>query len=243
MNIDKFQFAKYIAEKYPGMVSPMKLQKLMYYCYVWQLVADDKKFSASFEAWTHGPVEPEIYKEYKDFGKKPVSVSQAPKLNDPLLDFIMDSYAVYSAIELSKTTHLESPWKKYKNTGDVIPDEELITYYSQQAFAKNFPLEKGKTYYPPKTSGHYSFTFDMEKEYVPVFESLKIYLESFSNEKERLPGVLKDYGLYLSWSEFDSKSKFIKKLNRCHLKPNKENFSYLENYLRRFTLTMDDLES
>ena len=193
--MDKFQLAKYIAAKYPKQVSPMKLQKLMYYCYVWQLVANEKKFDANFEAWPHAPVEPEIYKEYKDFGRNPVSVSEAPALDEPLLDFIMDSYSVYSAIELSKTTHMESPWKKYKDSGDVIPDNELIAYYSQQVFAKNFPLGEGKTYYPPKTSSHYSFTFDMEKEYVPEFESLEAYLNNFSTEKERLPGVLKEYGL------------------------------------------------
>jgi len=193
--MDKFKLAKYIAAKYPKQVSPMKLQKLMYYCYVWQLVANEKKFDANFEAWPHGPVEPEIYKEYKDFGRNPVSVSEAPALDEPLLDFIMDSYSVYSAIELSKTTHMESPWKKYKDSGDVIPDNELIAYYSQQVFAKNFPLGEGKTYYPPKTSSHYSFTFDMEKEYVPEFESLEAYLNNFSTEKERLPGVLKEYGL------------------------------------------------
>lgn len=193
--MDKFQLAKYIAAKYPKQVSPMKLQKLMYYCYVWQMVANEKKFDASFEAWPHGPVEPEIYKEYKEFGRNPVSVSQVPNLNEPLLDFIMDSYSVYSAIELSKTTHMESPWKKYKDTGEVIPDHELVAYYSQQVFAKNFPLGEGKTYYPPKTSSHYSFTFDMEKEYVPEFESLEAYLNNFSTEKERLPGVLKEYGL------------------------------------------------
>jgi uncharacterized phage-associated protein len=193
--MDKFQLAKYIAAKYPEQVSPMKLQKLMYYCYVWQLVANEKKFDANFEAWPHGPVEPEIYKKYKDFGRNPVSVSEAPDLDEPLLDFIMDSYSVYSAIELSKTTHMESPWKKYKDSGDVIPDNELIAYYSQQVFAKNFPIGEAKTYYPPKTSSHYSFTFDMEKEYVPEFESLEAYLNNFSTEKERLPGVLKEYGL------------------------------------------------
>jgi uncharacterized phage-associated protein len=193
--MNKFEFSSYIAGKYKGEVTPMKLQKLMYYCYVWQMVAKDKKFDATFEAWTHGPVEPDIYKKYKSFGRKPVTVKDVPNLHEPLLDFILDSYSVYSAIELSKTTHMESPWKKYKETGEVIPDVELIAFYSQQVFAKNFPLGEVKTYYPPKTSSHYSFTFDMEKEYVPEFESLDDYLKLFSQEKEKLPGILKEYGL------------------------------------------------
>jgi len=193
--MNKFKLATYITGKYPGEVTPMKLQKLMYYCYVWQLFAKEKKFDASFEAWKHGPVEPEIYNEYKEYGRKPIKSENSSNTIDPLIDFILDSYAVYSAIELSKTTHLETPWKKYKGTGEIIPDEELIDYYSKQVFAKNFPLGNSPVYFPPKTSGHYSFTFDMEKEYVPEFDSLNDYLKLFSEEKERLPGVLKQYGL------------------------------------------------
>jgi len=189
--MDKFQIAQYIAAKYPGEVTPMKLQKLLYYCYVWQLVAKKKHFDASFEAWSHGPVEPDIYSEYKAFGRNTISVSNTPKLNVPLFDFTLESYAVYSAIELSKTTHLESPWKKYKDTGGVIPDDELFAYYSKHPFAKNFPIEKGKPYYPPKTSSHYSFTFDMEKDYVPVFDSLQEYLNRFKKENERFLGIIK----------------------------------------------------
>lgn len=53
---------------------------------------------------------------------------------------------------------------------------------------------------------------------------------------------LAEHNLILSWSEFDSKSKFIKKLNRCHVKPDENNFGYLVEYLRKFTLNMKELE-
>jgi len=195
-DMNKFKLATYITGKYPGEITPMKLQKLLYYCYVWQLVAKDKKFDATFEAWTHGPVEPEIYNEYKIYGRKPIKGENGSHTIDPLIDFILESYAVYSAIELSKTTHLETPWKKYKDTGEVIPDEELSDYYSNQIFAKNFPLGSNPVYYPPKTSGHYSFTFDMEKGYVPEFKSLDDYIENFSKEKERLKSLKKDLHKY-----------------------------------------------
>jgi len=184
--MDKFQLAKYITSKYPNQVTPMKLQKLMYYCYAWQLVANDKKFDASFEAWPYGPVEPQIYESFKSFGRNPIIADSITTIDEPLIDFILDSYSVFSAVELSKTTHMEQPWKKFKNTGQVIPDEELIDYYGQQVYAKNFPLKDDKKFYPPKTSSHYSFTFDMEKEYVPEFNNIKDYLNSFNTEKERL---------------------------------------------------------
>lgn len=189
--MNKFHLANYIALRYQDSVTPMKLQKLLYYCYVWQLVASDKKFDASFEAWTYGPVEPEIYNAYKKFGKKPVQADKDSIISaEPLLDFIMDSYAVYSAIELSKTTHLESPWKKYRDTGEVIPDDELLAFYTKQPYAKNFPIEEDKIFYPPKTSSHYSFTFDMEKEYVPIFDNLEEYLTAFKKENKRLLDIM-----------------------------------------------------
>lgn len=184
--MNKFQLAQYIVSKYPKQVTPMKLQKLMYYCYVWQLVANDKKFEASFEAWPYGPVEPQIYESFKKFGRNPIKPDSSPDINEPLIDFILDSYSVFSAVELSKTTHMELPWKKFKNTNEVIPDEELVAYYSEQVFAKNFPMGNSPKFYPPKTSSHYSFTFDMDEEYVPEFDNIEDYLNNFSAEKERL---------------------------------------------------------
>jgi len=54
---------------------------------------------------------------------------------------------------------------------------------------------------------------------------------------------LANHDLVLTWSEFDSKRKFLRKLNRCHLKSDQENFGYLVDYLRKFTVSIDDLES
>lgn len=192
--MNKHTLSEYIAAKYSGEITHMKLQKLLYYCYAWQLVAGQKKFDASFEAWHHGPVEPDIYNKYKGFGRSPITSEANSEDSQPFFDFILDSYAVFSAIELSKTTHHESPWKKYQENEEVIPDEELLSYYSQQPFAKNFPLNGGQPYYPPKTSSHYSFTFDMEKDYVPVFDSLEEYLTGFKRENERLIEIMKDHG-------------------------------------------------
>lgn len=188
--MDKFTLAKYIITKYNGDVTPMKLQKLLYYCYAWQLVAGEKKFDATFEAWPHGPVEPEIYEAYKSFGRSPIQIADSAdsiEINEPTLDFILKSYSVFSTIELSKTTHMEKPWKLYKDSNKVIPDNTLIDFYQKQPFAWNFPIADGKKFYPPKTSSHYAFTFDMEKDYVPEFESIEDYLSGFMTaEKEFL---------------------------------------------------------
>ena len=57
-------------------MSPKKLQKLVYYGYAWTIAllndtAEDihfKLFESDIEAWVHGPVVPELYQKYKDFG-------------------------------------------------------------------------------------------------------------------------------------------------------------------------------
>ena len=186
--MDKFTLSTYIVQHYEG-TTPMKLQKLLYYCYVWQLVAGKKSFEANFEAWQHGPVEPDIYYKYKHFGREPITdmdfISAKPAAE---IHFILESYAVLSAIELSKTTHLENPWKKYVKEGGRIPDQELTAFYQQQPFAWNFPLNNktAQKYYPPKTAGHYAFTFDMKKDYVPEYSSLEEYLEGVKTAKKQL---------------------------------------------------------
>ncbi len=189
--MDKFSIASYIVSKYEGKVNPIKLQKLLYYCYVWQLVAGVKLFEACFEAWTHGPVEPDIYHKYKEFGSAHIYVARTNDFTPPPeIDFILDSYAVFSAVELSKTTQFETPWRNNVNNGGSIKDEDLIRYYKEQPFALNFPLAKKRSdaeiYYPPKTAGHYAFTFDMDKDYVPVFQSLQEYLEGVKEAKQQL---------------------------------------------------------
>lgn len=188
--ITKFDIADYIIAKYEGEITPLKLQKLLYYSYVWSLVTGKKVFDATFEAWNYGPVEPFIYHHYKPYGKavipsqKKISVAMPPEI-----DFILDSYAHFSAIELSKTTHLEKPWKQNAVNKALIPDEDLISFYKKHPYAKNFPLQQGKPYYPPKTSSHYSFTFDMSKDYVPVYESIDDYLTSIKKARKEFTSL------------------------------------------------------
>lgn len=50
-------------------VSPLKLQKILYYEQAWHMVGFERKnqlFACAPEAWVNGPVYPEIYRIYKD---------------------------------------------------------------------------------------------------------------------------------------------------------------------------------
>ena len=51
-------------------ISPLKLQKLLYYIQAWHMVYFDKQslFDEEPEAWVNGPVYRQIYDEFKDLG-------------------------------------------------------------------------------------------------------------------------------------------------------------------------------
>jgi uncharacterized phage-associated protein len=54
-------------------VSPMKLQKLLYFCHADMLSHFGVPLiKQSFEAWDYGPVIPSVYKEFKCFKDKPI---------------------------------------------------------------------------------------------------------------------------------------------------------------------------
>ncbi|MGK8328482.1 Panacea domain-containing protein, partial [Pseudomonas aeruginosa] len=56
-------------EEAGDLVSNLKLQKLVYYAQGFHLaVYDEPLFTDSIEAWTHGPVVPNVYHHYKQFG-------------------------------------------------------------------------------------------------------------------------------------------------------------------------------
>lgn len=52
-----------------SLITPLKLQKLLYYAQAWSLVFRGKAlFYEDIEAWVHGPVIPLVYQRYKHHG-------------------------------------------------------------------------------------------------------------------------------------------------------------------------------
>jgi len=94
----------------------MKLQKLLYYVKIWTLVAGERmiKPTDAFYAWKHGPANPSIYHQYKEYKNNPIqnkpSYTSLSNEEKDVVDFILDSYGFYNAITLSKATHSEDPW-------------------------------------------------------------------------------------------------------------------------------------
>lgn len=102
----------------PDYLTPMKLQKLLYYAQGWSLAETGRPlFGEEIEAWRDGPVVESVYQQFKRWEKRPIVEypSRAPALTpeaEALVRSVWDRYKAYSAYRLSDMTHEEMPWKK-----------------------------------------------------------------------------------------------------------------------------------
>lgn len=139
MNAD--DVANYIV-KNTGIISAMKLQKIVYYCQAWSLVWDDRElFNDRIEAWANGPVVPSLYEKHKGQFKiskwpygNPENLDEKAK---ETIDSVIKFYGEKSAQWLSELTHKESPWLNAR--GNLSPNERgnneittasMVEYYS-----------------------------------------------------------------------------------------------------------------
>jgi uncharacterized phage-associated protein len=164
--------------------TPMQLQKLAFYCKVWSMVAGLSHLQeVDFYKWKYGPVNPQIYQQYKPFGKEKIPQNsellfEESGLNQ-LVEFVLTFYGELSAMELSQMTHQEKPWK-ITAENQIIKNEHIKKFYSQQNFAKNFTPEGTIVYQPLyllKDSTWSSFTMDMSIQDQNHFETMSSFAE------------------------------------------------------------------
>ncbi len=126
-----FDVAKYILSKSSPIdgdgMTHLKLQKLIYYVQGFALVIlKTPLFNERMEAWPHGPVVPDLYKEYKgyrnniieDFNDKPGDANSLSDQQRELIDDVLSVYGQYSASKLRNLTHSEAPWQEAENKND-----------------------------------------------------------------------------------------------------------------------------
>jgi uncharacterized phage-associated protein len=106
--------AAYIVEKF-GVISAMKLQKLVYYCQAWSLVWEDRPlFAEKIEAWANGPVVPALYNYHRgQFQVSKLAEGDARALGTDdrsTVDSVLAYYGDKSSQWLSDLTHSEDPW-------------------------------------------------------------------------------------------------------------------------------------
>ncbi|MBE9098073.1 SocA family protein [filamentous cyanobacterium LEGE 07170] len=141
-----FEVADYfiwLANETGSFISNLKLQKLVYYAQAWYLAIYEKPlFNEDFEAWIHGPVIPDLYSKYKNFGWRPIQEDVEPDLPDDIESFleeVADEYFACDAYELEKMTHLEDPWIEArkglpmdKPSSNVIRKPWMKEYYGSK---------------------------------------------------------------------------------------------------------------
>lgn len=190
----------YIIKNYDG-VTPLKLQKLLDHLKVWGLVSSEFSVDTQFEKWAYGPVSNEVYQQFKQYSSAVIPKSIVPQVKLPseikqTVNFVLDCYAVYDAITLSAMTHQEKPWKKTP-VNSVISENKILKYYSKLPFAKNFPFNPYKPFYPLQTDMHYAYIFDMDKEEaisVSEYPSYIAYKKYHLHAKNGLSKVLNNLG-------------------------------------------------
>jgi len=93
----------------------LKLQKLVYYAQAWHLALKGKPlFDDEIQAWVHGPVVPSLYGRFKKhrweaIAEQPV-LPELPKAVHHHLVEVFSVYGRFSAWDLERMTHQETPW-------------------------------------------------------------------------------------------------------------------------------------
>ncbi|HAS73373.1 MAG TPA: hypothetical protein DCS67_04445 [Clostridiales bacterium UBA8960] len=120
-----------------------KLQKLCYYAQAYYLAKHKRELTDStFEAWVHGPVSPDLYREYRRYNWNKIPKRELSYNYGDLVEFIIsiyDEFGTYDADELEEMTHNEKPWIEartglfdYEPSNNVISKSTMIEYYSRK---------------------------------------------------------------------------------------------------------------
>ncbi len=120
-------------------VTPLKLQKLVYFLYKSYLKKTGRPlFSERFETWTYGPVVPSIYSEFSSYGNSPIKTyAQDSQGNTYMveekgtfsecIDEIWRNYKGMTGEALSALTHLpNTAWSIANNNKQQFLDEKDI---------------------------------------------------------------------------------------------------------------------
>lgn len=124
-------------------ITPLKLQKILYYAQGYYLAIHNRPlFNEDFQAWAHGPANPKIYDNYKQYGYNSIGYpsGKAKDVKKEILDFlysIWETFGIYDGKYLEEMTHSEDPWidaRKKANCQQGDSCTEIITKDSMKEF-------------------------------------------------------------------------------------------------------------
>lgn len=120
-------------EKLAPELSPLKIQKLLFYIQAWYAAnKDNRLYEDDIYAWPLGPVVEDVYHHYKSYGAQDLAKEDGLKVTftdesfDEDIKSVLAVYGGMSAYELVARTHKEAVWRKYKGASNkLIPFEEI----------------------------------------------------------------------------------------------------------------------
>ena len=122
-------------------ISNLKLQKILYFVQAEFLVDTGRPcFREAIEAWSFGPVVPEVYREYKVYGSANIPVRAAngadfiSQEDQRMINTMVDQCAAYSASQLVEITHHQDPCKSAYKPGlnREITQESIRRYFAEE---------------------------------------------------------------------------------------------------------------
>lgn len=134
-------------------ITPMKLQKIIYFLHGWYMaITGQKLIDEGFTRWQYGPVVPSLYRALKHYGGLPIDdyIKQPDFSSGQLVPYFVDTnalpqfesileqvwrqYSHLTAIQLSTLTHEGgSPWD-LTMPNDEISDELIRNDFVRRAF-------------------------------------------------------------------------------------------------------------
>lgn len=126
----------------------LRLQKLLYYAQGWSLAYNERPlFGDILEAWQHGPVVPNVFREFADYKKEPIPscCGNEDGLGDDdkaFIKSIWEGYKEFSPFKLTQMTHSEQPWLIAR--GSTPPDQRSKEEISQRSLRKWFAQQAKK---------------------------------------------------------------------------------------------------
>lgn len=140
-------------------VTPMKLQKLLFFCHADYLTSyGEPLLQQEFEAWDYGPVIPSLYAEFKDFGSREINrramsfdpirakrVHLACDLDQDTYERVKALYSFYSRFSAERLSdmshspggawrHARSMFANGLNVGRRIGDDIIRKFHRMRHF-------------------------------------------------------------------------------------------------------------
>ncbi|WP_102691158.1 Panacea domain-containing protein [Rummeliibacillus pycnus] len=117
-------------------ITPLKLQKLVYYAQAFHLKNNNERlFKSDILAWDHGPIVRILYDLYRDYGYHiiPPNPDDEDRINltekeIKTINKVFEEYGELNGKVLEEMTHQETPWLS-TNRNNVISIDKIEEYF------------------------------------------------------------------------------------------------------------------